>query len=456
MRFEAHVYAIITARRTVYIRASGIQHRRFFAILPRTLVPAVFAINDPMLLSVDDAQAAILQTIAPLSSETVALASALGRVLFAAVATDRDLPPFDNSSMDGFAVQAADVAMLPAVLPVVGVVPAGVAPTAPLQPGTALRIMTGAWVPLGCDLVVPFEDTDDRAPTSLRAEGRVQIFQAGAPGANIRRAGDEVHAHAEVVPAGTPIGAGAIGVLATVGASRVQVFRRPKVAVLSTGDELVEVDEQPGPGQIRNGNSYAQAAQVREAGGEVLQLAIARDTEAAVREQLEHGRAWGADVFVSSGGVSVGDYDVVKTVVQELGTLDLWRVRMKPGKPLAFGHLWGTPFLGLPGNTVSAMITFELFARPLLRKLGGFQTLHRPTIQTRLATAVQRADRRQFVRVQLQYAAGAWTATLTGNQGSRMFSSMLRADGLAVIPEGDGLVAAGDLVDVLLLRWPEP
>lgn len=408
--------------------------------------------------SVEEAQQAILAHFAPLNSEKVPLAQALGRVLAAAVTADVDLPPFDNSAMDGFAVRAADLEGCErgmVVLAVAGAVAAGEVATEQLAPGTAVRIMTGAPLPPGADLVVPFEETDDKEATSLRAEGKVRIYRASRVGANVRRAANDVRAGSTVVEAHTPITPGVVAVLASVGVAHVPVFRRPRVAILATGDELVEITERPGPGQIRNSNGYANSAQVLEAGGEVLRLPIARDTHAAVRSQLLAGREWSADLFLSSGGVSVGDYDVVKEVLTELGSLDFWRVRMKPGKPLAFGHVLGVPLLGLPGNPVSAMVTFELFGRPALRKMGGHLVLERPRLMAYIAEPIRSENRRQYLRVRLARQGDRWIAHLTGNQESNILSSMVHAEGLLVVPEGDNINSAGSCFPVILFHWPE-
>ncbi|GAC1548026.1 MAG: molybdopterin molybdotransferase MoeA [Herpetosiphon sp.] len=409
------------------------------------------------MLSVEAAQEAVLAQVERLPLEQIPLGEALGRTVGEDLRTDIDLPPFHNSAMDGYAVRSADLlGGGQTVLQVIGSVPAGGVAREAVRAGTAMRIMTGAPLPAGSDLVIPFEDTDDRDPQSLYGEGRVRIRQAGEAGANIRRAGEDLQRGTVVVQAGTVITPGAIGVLASIGAAQVPVYRKPRVAILATGDELVEVGQVPGPGQIRNSNGYANAAQVRQAGGEVLQLPIARDTAAEVRAQIEQGKAWGADLFLSSGGVSVGDYDVVKAVLQELGALQFWRVRMKPGKPLAFGRVLDVPLLGLPGNPVSAMLAFELFGRPAMLKMSGRRGLARPTIMATVGDRISdRGDRRQYLRVRVTQQGEEWVARLTGAQGSGMVSSMLYADGLLIVPEGTQLVEVGTRLPVMMLYWPE-
>jgi molybdopterin molybdotransferase len=412
-----------------------------------------------ILRSVNDAQAESLRHFAPLGSEIMPVMQTLGRVLAAGVYADMNVPPFANSSMDGYAVRSVDLEGAtngaPAMLRIIGEVPAGGVTNVLVEPGTTVRIMTGAPVPPGADAVVPFEDTDEKRPDSLLAQGLVRVFKRVDAGAYIRLAGGDMQAGQLVVPQGTFVDAATIGVLATVGAAHVEVYRRPKVAILATGDELVEVHEQPGPGQIRNANGYSNAAQVIEAGGEPWQLPIARDTEQEVIDRIKLALDWGADLFLTSGGVSVGDYDVVKKVLTERGQLEFWRVNMKPGKPVAFGQIEGVPLLGLPGNPVSAMVSFELFGLPALLKMGGRDGWRRPIINAQfMDTLHDRADRQHYVRVQVEQRDGQWVAYSTGDQGSGILSSMLHADGLMVVPPGMSLVEPGTTLPVMMLRWP--
>jgi molybdopterin molybdotransferase len=412
-----------------------------------------------LLRSVDDAQRELLRHFAPLGSETVPLMQAIGRVLQANVYADINVPPFANSSMDGYAVRSADLEAAtgasPTTLRIIGEVPAGGMTKVLVEPGTTIRIMTGAPVPPGADAVVPFEDTDEKRPDSLLAQGLVRVFKSVDTGAYIRSAGGDIQAGRLAVPQGTWVDAATIGVLATVGAAHVEVYRRPKVAILATGDELVEVHEQPGPGQIRNANGYGNAAQVLEAGGEPWQLPIARDTETEVIDRIQQALDWGADLFLTSGGVSVGDYDVVKKVLTEQGQLQFWRVNMKPGKPVAFGHIRSVPLLGLPGNPVSAMVSFELFGLPALLKMGGRGGWRRPVINAQFTdTLHDRADRQHYVRVQVEQRNGQWFAHSTGDQGSSILTSMLHADGLMIVPPGMSVVEPGTALPVMMLRWP--
>ena len=413
-----------------------------------------------VLRSVEEARDEILRHVSRGESERVPLMAALGRTLAQDIVADLHVPPFANSAMDGYAVLGTDVTTAslpsPVVLQIVGEVPAGGTTEVRVVPGTAIRIMTGAPLPPGADTVVPFEETDEGRPDALLSQGQVRIFTSVPTGASVRAAGEDVQAGTVVARVGTLVGPAELGVLATVGAAEVAVYRRPKVAILATGDELVDVGERPGPGQIRNANGYSNAAQVLAAGGEPLQLPIARDTEAELQARLDEGLAWGADLFLTSGGVSVGDYDVVKKVLMQRGQMEFWRVKMKPGKPVAFGMIAGVPLLGLPGNPVSAMVAFELFGRPALLKMQGRDGWARPQITaTFTGTLTDRADRRQYVRVRVEQRDGAWLAHLTGEQGSGVLTSMMHADGLMIVPEGMTLVEPGAQLPVLMLHWPE-
>lgn len=413
-----------------------------------------------VLRSVEAAQAEILRHVAPLETITLPLVEAFGRVLAAEIHADLDVPPFANAAMDGYAVRGEDVQAArpdaPVALRILGEVPAGGVAQAAVVSGTAMRIMTGAPLPPGADTVVPFEDTDEARPDAWRPRGLVRVFKAPPIGASVRAAGEDIRAGTPVLGRGTLIRAAELGVLATIGAAQVPVFRRPRVAILATGDELVDVHERPGPGQIRNANSYSNAAQVLDAGGEPLLLPIARDREAELNARLDQALAWGADLLLTSGGVSVGDYDVVKKVLQQRGRMEFWRVKMKPGKPIAFGLIEGVPLLGLPGNPVSAMVGFELFGRPALLTMQGRAGYRRPTITATFTGRLSdRADRRQYVRVRVEQRDDQFLAHLTGEQGSGILTSMLHADGLMIVPEGMTLVEPGARLTVMMLHWPE-
>ena len=418
------------------------------------------------MLSVAEARARILDHFLPLDTETIAIAQAAGRVLAEEVIAPHDLPLFSNSSMDGYAVRVRDVAAAsrdhPVSLRVSGDIPAGAGLPAALADSSAARIMTGAPVPAGADAVVPVEDTDDGwadAHPSPRQHGtgapppaHVRIYRAAAPGAHIRPVGQDMRAGQVVLQAGVPLGPAGIGVLAALGLARVRVYRQPLVAVFSTGDELCEVDQTPAPGLVHDVNSYALAAAVARYGGRALRLDIARDRAEAVGARLLEARERGAHVILSSAGVSVGAYDVVKAAVEAEGALDFWRVRMRPGKPLAFGSAGGVPFFGLPGNPVSALVGFEVFVRPVVLKLGGHRHWEKPQVRATLLESIRSDGRESYVRVTLEPCDGGYTARSTGDQGSAVLTSLVRANGLLIIPEGAMEAHAGEVYSAWLLE----
>jgi len=400
------------------------------------------------MLSVEEARERILARFTPLAAEVVPLPDALGRVLAEdAVARER-LPLFANSAMDGYAVRSADAGAASAEQPVrlrlAGEVPAGSVYPGTVGAGEAIRILTGAPLPTGTDAVLQQELTHT-------GEGWVELLAPAPAGNNVRAAGEDVAAGALLAPLGTELGPAEIALLAACGVHPVRVGRRPRVAILSTGDELAPLGETPKPGQIRESNGPYLVAAVRRAGGEPLRLGIARDREDELREKLAAAR--GADLILTSGGVSVGDYDLVKQILDEQGTIEFWRVRMRPGKPLAFGTLGDTPLLGLPGNPVSAAVTFELFGRPAIRRMLGAARVERPRVEVVLEGAdIARAERRQFVRARLESRGGTLVALTTGAQDSHIITSLRGATALLVIPEGAGLVRSGEHVSALLLN----
>jgi molybdopterin molybdotransferase len=403
------------------------------------------------MLSVEEAQAQLLAAISVLGTEDTPILEALERVLARDAHADIDLPPFTNSAMDGFAVMAADTTgaspETPRYLPVRGSIAAGDPGTTPLAPGSAVRIMTGAPVPPGADAVIPVEQTRPAA-------NGVDLLDSVTTGASIRHAGEDVRRGQLVLEAGAVLRPGELGLLASLGFARVPVHARPVVAILSTGDELVDIGSIPGPGQIRNSNATMLAAQVLRAGAVPRLLGIARDTRDAVNAALDAGR--GADLFISSGGVSVGDFDVVKQVIAERGGVDFWRVNMRPGKPVAFGRIDGVPLLGLPGNPVSAFVTFELFARPVLRKMAGHRLLLRQPISVVVDDRVPSAQaRRHYARAFARWEHDCWHATTTGAQESHLLRSTVAANALVMVPEHGSDLSPGDLAQALLLEWPE-
>jgi molybdopterin molybdotransferase len=395
-------------------------------------------------LSVGEASAHMLAGATALGDETIDLRDALGRVLARDVVSPVSLPLWDNASMDGFAVRATDVTgatpAAPARLRVVETIAAGRHGTRAVGRGEAARIMTGAPLPDGADCVIRVEDTSS-------SPDAVEIRDDRDAGANVRAAGEDVRTGAVVVRAGVTLGAAHVGVLASVGCARPIVHRRPRVAVLATGDELVtlgDFDEVLAGRRIVSSNSYSIEAAVRSAGGEAVSLGIAPDDPAKLAERLRAAK--GCDLIVTSGGVSVGDFDYTRAVVTELGgALSLWRVRMRPGAPIGFGRLFGAPWLGLPGNPVSALVTFELFGRPLLRALAGSMRPHRRAIRVVLdEEIILRAPLTHFLRCVLtDEADGALHARLTGAQSSGMLTSMSSADALLIVPPEPSTVSAG-------------
>ena len=393
----------------------------------------------------EEALAIVLAEVTPLGGEEVALEQALGRVLGEDVASDQDLPPFDRAAMDGFALRAADVAAAPVALDVVGEVRAGEWPDLVVGPGQAVRIMTGAPVPPGADAVQQVEKTQ---PLD---EFRVTILAAAAAGANVAPRGSEVWAGDIVLARGRTIDPSAIAVLASAGKARVRVARRPVVALLVTGDEIVEVTARPAPGQIRNTNGPAVAAQARLVGADVRILGVAPDRQEAIAEALRAGL--GADVMIVSGGVSAGDYDLVEPALLDLGARFLFtKVSIKPGAPLVFGRLGGTLVFGLPGNPVSAQVTFDLFVRPALLKMQGARVLDRPRVAVELLGAVRnRSGRKSHVPARVRFEGGRLVARPVRSMGSGDLAAHARANALLVIEAGREEAGAGEGAEALLL-----
>ena len=397
------------------------------------------------MLTVEEARERLLAYVHPLDVVQMPILDALGMVLAEDVAADANIPPHDNSAMDGYAVRAADLAgvELPR-LRVIGELGAGHVWEGTLGAGEALRIMTGAPIPRGADTVVRFEDTE-------RQGDWVLIRRLPKRGSNVRYAGEDVRAGDIVLHCGQPLRPQEIGMLASVGRAEVRVHRRPRVAVLATGDEVLPLGAPPAPGKIRDINSHSNAAQVRQCGGEPLLLGVAPDREDTLADRLQRALDLKADLIVTSGGVSVGDFDLVKQVLSARGEIAFWWVNMKPGKPMAFGTLEGVPLLALPGNPVAAMISFFLFGRPAILKMLGYTRWPFMAVRARLREAIARKDdRRHYLRVRLHETADGLEATLTGEQGSGILSSMVAADGLAVIPEACDHLPIGSEVEVLL------
>ena len=396
-------------------------------------------------LSVTDAQQCILETVKTLGAEPVGLERSLGRVLAEDVRANRDLPPYDVSAMDGYALRSADLAKVPVSLEIIEDIRAGDMPVRQIRSGQCSRIMTGAPLPQGADAVIRVEDT------SALQDNHVRIDIAVKSGNDIRVRGEGMRNGAVVLTAGTEITPGVTGVLATVKRAQLQVYRHPRVAILSTGNELEGMDDPVDPDKIPNSNSYALMAQLQALGIEPDLLGIARDDPAELQEYLQRGLRF--DVLLVSGGTSVGVHDYVRPVIEALGVqMKFWRVAMKPGHPVAFGTTAGCKFFGLPGNPVSSMVCFEQFVAPALRRMMGHQRLFRRTIAARLTHGIKhQPGRTEFVRVTLAKNEGSYAATSTGAQGSGMLLSMARADGLMVVPAGSAGLAAGEQVTVQLL-----
>jgi molybdopterin molybdotransferase len=434
------------------------------------------------MLSVEEAQERVLAEVMPMESEEVALFDALGRVLRENILAPADVPQADNSAMDGYAVRAAD---LPGDLRVIGDLPAGTPPTLAVEPGTAIRIMTGALVPEGADTVVHLEVTETLPLTRpsatlspqagrgqsnsqppiefpsprLRGEGVrradegliVRIPQALPEGTHIRKRGEDMRTGDTVLHAGSVLRAGEIGVLAGVQKARVNVGQRPVIAILSTGDELVEIDQPREFGKVVNSNSWALEALVREAGAVPRRMGIVRDTREATIAALE--AALDCDFILTSGGVSVGAWDFVKDALEALGAeTKFWRVAMKPGKPVVLSTLRGRLVFGLPGNPVSCMVSFQLFVAPAIRKaMGQTAGILPPRVRIPLAAPMtSKGDRRAYMRVRVAAEDGALTAHPMRAQGSGVSTSMLGANGFAVMDEGVTRLEAGGVVDVVL------
>ncbi|MGZ3495337.1 MAG: molybdopterin molybdotransferase MoeA [Thermodesulfobacteriota bacterium] len=400
------------------------------------------------MMTVDKALDKILSHIHPLGFEKVSLLDALGRVIGEDVYARRDIPPLDNSAMDGYALRSVDVREAspdrPLQLEVIEDLPAGYISAKKLEKGKAIRIMTGAPVPKGADTVIPVEETK-------KENGSVLIFRAATSGENIRKSGEDVKKGDRVISEGDKVRPAEVGMLASVGRSFVSVYQRPLVAILCTGDELVDVDGDLDEVKIVSSNSYTLGAQVKDCGAIPLQLGIARDRKEEIEEKLRQGIR--ADVLISSAGVSVGDYDFVKDVMKRLGMeMVFWKVAMRPGAPLAFGIIGEKPVFGLPGNPVSSMISFEQFVRPSLLKMMGHRKLFRPAVEAVLKEDIKKmAGKRYFIRGSVSFEKNQYFVTSTGEQGSGILRSMVRANGLIVIPEEQEIVRAGERVKVQLL-----
>ncbi|MDO9530306.1 MAG: molybdopterin molybdotransferase MoeA [Syntrophales bacterium] len=400
------------------------------------------------MITVEEALNRILGSITPLGLEKTDILNSLGRVLGEDIYADMDIPPENNSAMDGYALRWEDTKKAsrenPIILNVIEDIPAGHTPLKTVNSGETSRIMTGAHIPPGADAVVRMEETE-KTGTS------VKIFSEASTGQDIRFAGEDVKDGELVIPSGTVIRPAEIGMMASLGRSFINIYQRPVVAILATGDELVDIDEKMSSGTIRSSNSYSIAAQIIDCGAIPLQIGIAKDVREDLIAKFKEARR--ADIIISSGGVSVGDYDLVKEIMKEVGNrMEFWQVAMRPGKPLAYGTIEDVPVLGLPGNPVSSMISFEQFARPSILKMMGHKKLFRKTVTAILKEEIKKKSGfKNFIRAHITYEGGKCFATTTGEQGSGILKSMVRANGLIVLPENKTKAKTGDEVTVQLI-----
>jgi molybdopterin molybdotransferase len=408
------------------------------------------------LMSVSEAQKRLLSYFSPLNVEKVPLDHSAGRTLAEDIHSAMDLPPFSNSSMDGFAVRSADVAGAdeahPVTLPVSADIPAGTISMKQLLTGTAARIMTGAPVPDGADAVVPVENTDfNYREPGQEAPRTVKIFRAARPNEFLRPKGQDVQQGELVMEKDSSLRPQDLGFLGMLGVAKLLLYRQPRVAIFSTGDELIPVDRPLVPGKIHDANTYILVAAIQEAGALPIRLGIVPDRAVDVETSLEHAVTQGVDLILSSAGVSVGAFDFVRSVVEARGKLDFWRVNMRPGKPLAFGHYRDIPFVGLPGNPVSSFVGFEVFVRPAIMKMNGQKAFARKTARVRLLEEIESDGRESYLRAVIARKEGSLLARLTGHQGSGNLRSLVQANALLVIPSAVKSLPAGAEVDAWLM-----
>ena len=417
------------------------------------------------MISVEQALEKILSYVDMLGEESSSILDCLGQVLAEDIYSSIDVPPLDNAAMDGYALRSRDThgasQQSPRFLRIIDTVIAGSISEHEVKPGTAIRIMTGAPIPKGADAVVRFEDTDEAQRKGVTNE--IGVLCEVETGLNIRRAGEDIASGSKVLSKGVVLRPSEVGVLASLGRDKVMVIRRPVVAILATGDELVDINQPLPAGKIYNSNTYSVAALVMRYGGIPKILGIALDSEDSLVASLRQGLE--ADMLITTGGVSAGDYDIVKDVLAKEGEIAFWTVRMKPGKPLAFGTIRGMsgagvarniPHLGLPGNPVSAMVTFELFARPAILKMMGKKNLTKPTVDAVIENRMVNSDgSRILARAMVEKRGGRYFARLTGPQGSGILTSMTLANGLVIVPEDKAEVKAGDVVQVMMLDWSQ-
>lgn len=409
------------------------------------------------MLSVSEAQTAIVSTFHAVESETIPLDQALGRIMAQDLAAPMDLPHFSSSTMDGFAVRSQDILTStpdsPVVLRVTHEIPAGKMILDPLQPGCAARIMTGAPMIPGADTVVPVEDTDQFQVSAVSEQVKVHRFYPA--GNYIRPVGMEIQQGQIILKRGHKLFPQEIGMLASLGTSHLQVFRKPRIAIISTGDELIRPPEPLAAGKIYDSNSYSIAAQARQNGWDVLPLGAVRDQPDELEKCLDSAVSLGVDLIVSTAGVSVGAYDFVKEVVERKGSLSFWRVNIRPGKPIAFGKYQNIPFFGLPGNPVSAYVGFRIFVTPAVRKLSGLSTWNAKPYQAKLEQPVESDGRESYLRGIVQWKSGEFVARVIENQSSGYLFSLVEANTLLIVPSGVKSLPKDSLVDFLFLNNDE-
>jgi molybdopterin molybdotransferase len=407
------------------------------------------------MLSVSEARERILSRFQATAKESLPLMECANRVLAVNLAAPHDLPLFNNSSMDGFAIRAADSANADAsrvTLSVVADIPAGSAPKVTVARGEAARIMTGAQLPEGADAVIPVEDTDfDFQEAGTAAPQTVSFAKQLKPGDNIRSRGIDLHAGDVALQKGQRLKPQDLGLLAMLGIANVEVHKKPRVALFSSGDELIEVSVPLTAGKIHDSNSFVLTALLQNAGVDVMALGVAKDSRQSVDAILQKTINENVDLIISTAGVSVGAFDFVKEAIESHGRLDFWRVNMRPGKPLAFGEVHGKPFIGLPGNPVSAFVGFEVFVRPVLEKLSGLLDGNRHTVRVRCEDEIVSDGRESYLRAKIRAENGIRIAKLTGHQGSGNLLSLVQADALLIIPAGVKCVPVGQEVDAILL-----
>ncbi len=404
----------------------------------------------PSMILVKEAQKIILDKLQPLEPEKIPLLNTIGAVLKEDVYAQRDNPPADNSAMDGYSLRFNDISSFdqnnPPLLKVVEDIPAGQKPSKSIHSGEASRIMTGALVPGGADTVVMVEDTEKK-------NGSVVILKPQKKESHVRKQGEDFKKGALLLSKGNLVTSSNISIIATAGYGELSVYRRPVVAILSTGDELVDLDAKAEDHQIINSNTYLLASQVLESGAKPMLLGIVRDRKNDIKEKLKSADK--ADIIITSGGVSVGDYDFVKDAIQDLGSeIVFWKIAMKPGKPLTFSMLSKRPLFGLPGNPVSSFVSFEQFVRPAILKMSGHANLLRKTIRATLTKDVKKKNdgRRHFLRSSLTYENGSYSVSVLSGQGSSMLASLASANSLLIIPESETELKAGQQVEVQVLR----